>query len=613
MAWSPLQAESGKQADLTKAYRARCDSIIDYYAQRVSPDSLHRGGYFDIAAKLYRDRDLAYAKARLDSLMQHPRGSMFWMYQFITVMYTNDHLLPESSREKMQELWKTNEVYRGDTENHWLLYYTSQYLAAQKYPGDSGNRWFNGKSSRENLEQAREYLYKWMDLTTAIGQGEYDSPHYIKVYLAPLALLYGFADDPEMRKRAGMMLDYIIADFAAENLEGLYTGAHSRIYEPEVVEPWEPAAGRISWLLFGNIPFAPHSTAFILAISGYTPPATLHSIATDRSTPYVHKERKRTRRRLRNSEVMRVPVYKYTYMTQEYALGSTQGGLLQPIQQQTWDLTWSVQDPKGKHNTLFAHHPYSSPYEGIMYFSEPWYMVTELIIRSKSQYDLPDKWTGGSPYERVVQEKGALIALYDIPGGTRFPHINAFFSKDLLSLQEDPSGWIFARGGKVFIGYYPLAPYEWQKPVSESFQLFSPITGTDNVLSDYTAQHQGDDLMLYSPYLHNGLVLQTASSEEFDNLESFREAVLSQSLETERHPVPSVKYETLDGDILEFTYDQLPVINGEIRDYADWKLFDGPFLQSEVDSRVLEMHYGPHERILNFNTLTIRESTQITE
>ena len=34
------------------------------------------------------------------------------------------------------------------------------------------------------------------------------------------------------------------------------------------------------------------------------------------------------------------PVYKYSYVTPDYILGSSQGGLLQPIQQQTWSLVW---------------------------------------------------------------------------------------------------------------------------------------------------------------------------------------------------------------------------------------------------------------------------------
>ena len=32
-----------------------------------------------------------------------------------------------------------------------------------------------------------------------------------------------------MKKRHTMMLDYLIADYAAESLDGIYAGAHSRV------------------------------------------------------------------------------------------------------------------------------------------------------------------------------------------------------------------------------------------------------------------------------------------------------------------------------------------------------------------------------------------------
>jgi hypothetical protein len=129
----------------------------------------------------------------------------------------------------------------------------------------------------------------------------------------------------------------------------------------------------------------------MLAVSGYTPPEILHHIATDRSKPYTQKEKKRTRHRIRNSDLKNAPVYKATHMRPEYSLGFSQGGLLQPIQQQTWSLIWSVDNPNDEtHNTFFGLHPYSSPLEGTMYFAEQWDTITEFIVRSKTEYDSPE-------------------------------------------------------------------------------------------------------------------------------------------------------------------------------------------------------------------------------
>lgn len=571
----PKNFQSKLQFDLSKAYEARCDSLIDHFAD------MRRGGYGQIAACLYRNRNLDWALPRLDTLLQNPRGDMFWMYPFITVTYTGRKILPDSVKKEMRELWRTYTPYRGDTENHWAMYYASLYLITQMYPNEPGERWYNGRSSEENFNEARDYLISWMDLTTTIGQGEFDSPDYYGVYIAPMALLYAFADDPAMKLRASMMLDYLVADFAAENLDGMYLGGHSRTYPVPVLNQWNTTAASISWLLFGNTPFQQRREAFILAISGYAPPQILHHIATDRSEPYVHKELKRTRHRIRHSDVKNAPVYKYTYMRKEYGIGSLQGGLLQPIQQHTWDVTWAIDDPRDGFNTLFTVHPYCSGRELAMYFPEEEKLMTAAVVKSKGTYDSHDKWTSASPFEQVVQHKDALIVLYDIPEGTRFPHISGFFPKSLLKREIDESGWIFCHGGEAFIAYFPLANYQWIE--------------------------EENNWRLHSAGLKNGAVVQVAPAGNFNNFKEFKKAILALKLETETSPKPSVRFTTLEGTEMAFTYDDIPTIDGTPVDYANWKLFDGPFLSAEKNSRMLEIKYKNMRRLLDFNSLTIKD------
>ena len=573
------------QAEYTEAYQARRDSLIRFYAYRYDTAELSRAGYFDLAARLMLGIDEDGVETILDSLLSRPpRGDMFWMFPFVTAWFAGAEDLPHYST-RLRDRWRTYMPYRGDTENHWVLYYSTLYLMAQEFPDDPADRWFSGKSARENRAEAEEFLLHWMDLTTTIGQGEYDSPHYLKVFLAPMALLYAYARDPAMRQRAEMMLDYLIADFATESLDGLYGGAHSRLYEREVVQPWFTAASRFAWLLFGNTPFGNCGECYILAQSGYVPPLILYQIATDRSEPYIHREYKRTRHRIRNSDLKNAPVYKYTAMRAEYVLGSSQGGLLQPIQQQTWDLTWAVDDPRGVHNTLFTVQPYSSPHEGTMYFAEPWDMVTELIARSKKEYDLPTKWTGGSPYEQVFQYGDALVALYDIPEGARFPHISGFFSKDLSRREADASGWIFAHGGDALIAYYPLAPYQWR-------------------------QEEKGDWRLHSPHRKNGAVVQVTPASAFVSWEAFKQAVRRLPLATGTTPEPHVQFTTLSGNRLTMRYGEIPTLDGAPVNYDAWPLFEGPFLRADRGSRRLEIRYGRTRRVLDFNTLTITESVE---
>jgi hypothetical protein len=585
-----------------EGYLARCEQLIDFFATRGGEGYLEYTEYIEVIAKLKRGVPADEILPILGPLLDYPRGDMFWMYPMTVVAHLGQERLPEDVCIRIREQWRTYTPYRGDTENHWAMYFASMYLMSQLYPDDAGDRWFNGRSSADNLGDAREYLESWVELTTTEGQGEYDSPHYMPFFVAPMAMLYAFAGDEAMRRRAGMMLDYILADFAVDTLDGLYVGAFSRVYPEPLMERRRNGSTTFAWLLFGNTEFAPdrinvvldmpgyrpHGVALLLAISGYTPPEAVFAAGTDRSTPFVHRELKRTRHRIRYSDERTLPVYKYLRMRPEYALGSTQGGLLQPIQQHTWELFWRAPDQAAGYNLLFTIHPYSSPAELAMYFPEEPELLTEGVIRGKKEtYDSGEKWTGGSPYEHVFQHEDVVIALYDIPEGTRFPHVSGFFSRHLEDLLEDDSGWIFARGGDALIACYPLAPYEW-RPEGEGH------------------------LRLHSAYLKNGMVVQVAPASAFADRSAFETAVRALPIEIRTSPVPRVQLETLGGDLLDFEVGGLPSVNGTAVDYAGWPLFDGPFLSAARGSRSLELRAGDNVRTLDFARLDITESTKET-
>jgi len=564
----------------------RARSIIEGYAH---PKNAAQAGFATIAAKLTLHEDPEWCSRRLQELLAGEQtGDMFWMFPVTAVVYTDRGQLSGSARDALRKAWKTYMPYRGDTENHWLLYYTCLYLMAQLWPDQPGDTWYTGKSSEENLQEAKQWIESWVKLTTTRGQGEYDCTHYIGVYLLPMSYLSAWAKDPAMKKRATMMLDYLIADYAAENLDGLYVGAHARTDDRQVLEKWAGVSSDFGWLLFGSgRPQEPpvHYALYYVLASAYEPPEILRQIATDRSKPYTHYERKRTRNRWRFNDELHGPVYKTTFMRREYAVGSDQGGVLQPIQQHSWDVTWWVPDARGVQNTLFTINPHSSLHELQTYFTFAPDPALDTVVRSKKSYDSPDKFLGGSPYEKIFQDQDTVIALYDIAPEARFPHVNGFFSKDLADVREHPSGWIFARGGDAYIACRMLQPYVWK-----------PMTGGGR--------------RMFSPYLNNGFVVQVAARSEFETFEAFRDAIVRLQFEARLEPRPSVRFRSLRGRMLEFTYGGTPAVDGKPLDYAHWPLFGGPFLEADVDSERLVMKHGGQRRTLDFRTLTVADSAE---
>ncbi len=568
-----------------EAYLDRAHLLLQEVVDRVDPTDPEKGGRGQILASLVLETHLDWASERLLRDLEEPRGDMFWMIPMTSIAYHGRDKLSDEAMAALRNAWKTYMPQRGDTENHWAMYYTTLYLMSQFWPDLPASEWYTGKSSAENLEEAREYLIYWMNLTTSIGQGEYDCTHYIGEYLMPMFQLAAWAEDPEMRIRGKMMIDYLLADFAIDSLDGLYVGAHARSDDKAVLEPHHVLSTMFAWLFFDNTPRSRTSWSLYVAANAsyYQVPEVLYRIATDRDGPYLSRELKRTRWRWRHADEITSRVYKTTYVHPDYAVGSDQGGLLQPIQQHSWDLTWAVDDPRGVHNTIFSLNPHYSDLEMQMYFTEFAHFMPEAVTRQgKPTYTSPETFLGGSPYEQIFQHENVLIALYAIPEGATHEHVNGFFSKDLKRFEEHPSGWIFAQGGNTYIAYHPLAPYEW-KPLEDGGKR------------------------LYSPHRTNGTLLQPASASDFASWEAFKEAVTALPLEVSTSGNPEVRFTTLAGDVLHFAYGDVPLVNGSPVGYASWPLFESPYLKAAENSRKLTLRHGQLERTLDFENLEITD------
>lgn len=582
--------------DRRTAYLARVNQVRDWIFERGDPEDLSTFNMATITDRLIRGVDIEQCNQRVLEMMADPGTGPFWMFPTTIVAFAGRDVLSEEARTSIREAWRTRRQLRGDTENHWVMYYVSLYLMSELYPGEPAETWYTGKSSSENLQESREWLMDWMDITTTIGQGEYNATHYIGEYVIPMLMLAIWAEDREIRQGGRILLDWLFAELAAVTLEGVLRGPNSRTDERSVVERWNSLSSVFSWLLFGNTPPPSYSWAQYFAVLGkhYHVPEVIYRIAVDRPEPILQRDRARSRRFWRYSDVLTRPIYKTQYLLEEYAVGSYQGGISDPIQTHVWDVTWREEDPRGKHPTMFSLHPHSSGRVQQMFFSTyPDPMPEGVTREGKPSYNSSDKILGCSPYEEVFQDLDTVIALYDIRPGEDFPHINGFFSKDLKDLTEDDSGWIFARGGNAFLAYRPLAPYHWIP-----FRFYEHMRSEPIIM---------DGKVLQSPHLKNGTIVQAASASEFDSFAAFKQAMRELPLEYSLEPMPTVRMTTLRGREIEFTYGQTPRVDGAFVDYSKWKLFEGPHLNAEVGGRRLTITHGNLERVLDLNTFTIKD------
>jgi hypothetical protein len=104
------------------------------------------------------------------------------------------------------------------------------------------------------------------------------------------------------------------------------------------------------------------------------------------------------------------------------------------------------------------------------------------------------------------------------------------------------------------------------------------------------------------------MVVQVAPRAEYKDIEAFRRAILALPLEFKLNPTPTVRFRSLRGKTLSFTYGQIPRLNGAPLDFDHWPLFGGPFMEAAVDSEQLILKYGKMRRTLDFRRLTVTDT-----
>lgn len=423
-----------------------------------------------VSARIALGRDTALAYRQLDTLIERHYGDMFWAIGTAATYYATQDVLRPDYKLKIRNAWKRFTPYRGDTENHFLMYYAAWLLMTQAYPNDGGDTWFNGKSSRVNYDEAKDYLVQWVNEIARYGQTEWDSPRYAYYFITPLVLLSEYVQDPKLKQLFTNALDLELTDYALEYLDGSYCGAHSRVGDAQALDARHNEAAAYGEYFFGDSTKSGLEDVAFAALTHFECPKVIRALARDRTNAYELYQYKRGRTAIRHAAVANAPVHKYTYMTDAYCLGSMQGGLVQPIQQQSWSL---VINSDSTPNVITGLHPFFDSSELAMFFPEYPQLMMERIGQSKRGYPSEDKWFGGSPYERIYQDKNVLAALYDLPDSVLFDHVDLFLPAALAGMFGEIDSeavrspdWIIMHDGQTRVGIYLLSSYRLTRLVN---------------------------------------------------------------------------------------------------------------------------------------------------
>jgi len=542
-------------------------------------DDYRRRVYLGVV-KLYTgiDRDTGL-QLLSDAINDSIHWGCFNVYSVMdAILRVGDRLLPGLIEKAKVQLAAHFGEDKGFTENHKLQYRVARYLFGQTWP--DGPNFSDGTTPREAMKEAENWINDWIDRTVSLGQLEFDSVNYHSLYYICMTTLYDFAKDPLMKRKAWMMMQLLIADWAPEYLKGNWIGAHSREKYNQVTHTVLNCGVAIpfGYLYFGDSHFHPEleETYYVglAAVQGFRPLALLGNIATDRSKPYVHRETKAPRRGFGISTAD-VPTWKYDFVTKDYALGSSYGDIT-AVENHRWDLTW-VSEKDG--STCFFINPSYSKKQLLQYFDDDPDKILDNIIKQRPYYKDPNKWIEGSPYEKLFQHENTIIALYDIPETERNRHVNGFFSKIIEERIQDQSGWHFCRADSIYFAVLMLTAREWRE--------------------------ETDHFRVTMNNRRTGVIMEVAQRSEFPSFEAFQNKIKTNYLLIDMNKL-RVVYTNSRRDWLDFTYPDKRLLNGKKVTFKNWSLFKGPFVNSKIGTKLIEIQYGKEKVVLDFNDYSVR-------
>lgn len=507
-----------------------------------------------------------------------PVWGSFETFAFMDAVLRVGDKLPSELVDKIRERLRASFTTDfGFTDNHMLQFRTARYLFGQTWP--DGPDLADGSTPVQSMLEAAAWIERWMNSTVTRGMYEYDSPNYHHLYLLCLASIHEYADDERLRQRSWMMLQVLLADWATEYLEGAWVGSHSREKYNQVLHTIEHtgAATQFGRLFFGGAPLRLDlAESYFMALGSIQAFECLPMIgrmATDRTNPYVLRELKAPRRG--PGIAYGEPTWKYTYVTQDFAIGSSWGDLTD-VEHHRWDLTWvSPQDGA----TCFFINPSFSAAQLSRYFPTSSDLILADIVQQRPYYADPYKWVEGSPYEDTFQCENAVIALYDIPPGEARSHINGFFPKIITEKREE-EGWILVRADGIFFAVWTSEAGSW-----------------------YPAEDH-DRLTITCP--KTAIILEAVAAGDEKDFDAFCER-MSRNQPNFDERTMTADYTSTRGHRIQFTHRGPRIVDGIAVNLSEWPLFEGPWMNAELNTGIITLQYDAESVRLDFNTATVRK------
>ena len=178
------------------------------------------------------------------------------------------------------------------TENHQVLFHSSELLMGQRYPDSVFTN--TGRKGAELVEHAAPRLKRWLDLRGRFGFSEWHSNVYFNEDVPALLNLVDFAEDEELRTKASMVLDIVALDLLNNMYRGWFATTHGRTYPNKFIGGLNDSTADFAWITVGLAKPGSggnFSGAFLATSPHYVPPPALEALAEDVRPTHEHRQR----------------------------------------------------------------------------------------------------------------------------------------------------------------------------------------------------------------------------------------------------------------------------------------------------------------------------------
>lgn len=562
----------------------------DYYPKEAM-------AYF--VARLLLNTDTKYALAKMDAaaaralksaqdrLKKDPKDlnalDPFDQHALVNGFAICPEKIPAATAAKIKEfmaLWRYRDWQGFGSLNYRLMRDGSGFIAAELWPDLKDA---DGTDAAGIHAATKARLFACFDTMSHQNLDEYNAPIYFATDLMPVRMLAEFARDPEMKKRATLMLDWMLVNMACSWNQGYYvtTAGRSKYWGSAISSPDGMGATALAgWFYFGaRRAVAAESGAFHAFWMGwpgsYEMPEIIGRIANDRGVPFVSRESVLS--------ISKTEVRKYTWHSQSYSLASQ------------WELT------PGPTSGL-----YKETKRQMMKWVSDKPVSTFAVQQENPQrpYKRGETITnafgyGENPFGQLMQHEGTQIGLYDVPASFLFWKFYVPFTQSgAIVKRAENSGWIFCHGGSVLFAFKSIKPCTWGKPREKCDVLWSDARRNGWILETSEV----------TPYAGGGVSLELA---RFASDVLKKSKVDASELDAK---TPRLRYTSITGHVLDLTftpfgtpYKDQHKIGGAPVDYRAYPLMGDPLVHQDVNGDVLTLKHGSLSRTYDFKDWKVTE------